>query len=200
MNRTIIAIIAVAGTLAISSLASCVSFYDTANRLENSATAQAKSNRNAYDNMWKTVAEVAQIPEKYKADFKELLVAEAEAKFGEGGSSAMAQWFSERDLKPPAELYTKIQTAIEANRSSFKKGQDLLADKQRAYANHLGTVSGGMWAGVTGHPKPITGKYAPAEDLDGDGEITVLDYPIITSARTEAVFEAGRDDEPMTVF
>ena len=200
MNRTAFAIVAVAGALFITSLVLCGAFYNTANALENSATAQAKANRSAYDTMWKTVAEVAQVPDKYKDDFKEVLAAENEAKFGKDGSKALAQWFSERDLKPPAELYTKIQTAIEANRATFRNGQDMLADKQRRYADHLGTVNGRVWAGITGHPKEIEGKYAPTEDLDGDGRLTVLDYPIITSAKTDEVFATAHDDEPMKVF
>jgi hypothetical protein len=89
---------------------------------------------------------------------------------------------------------------IEANRASFKRGQGELADKQRRYADHLGSIGGRFWSGITGHPHEIKGEDAPPKDLDGDGILTVLDYPIITSARTEAVFESGREDEPMKVF
>lgn len=200
MNRTLIAIIATVAVAVISSATSCISFYDTANGLENSATAQVKSNMAEYDNLWKVVSELAQVPVQYKSDFKELVESEASAKFGDDGSKALAQWFAERDLHPPVELYSKLQTAIEAHRNTFTKGQQLLADKQRAYADHLGSVSGRMWSSITGHPKVISGSIAPTKDIDGDGRLTVLDYPIITSAKTEGVFSEGRDDEPLKVF
>jgi hypothetical protein len=200
MNRNVIVIIATVGVLALASVGSCVSFYNQANRLENATTAQVKSNMAEYDTMWKTVAEVAQVPVKYKEDFKDILLAETNAKFGEDGSNATVQWFSERDLKLPPELYGKVQTVIEANRASFKRGQNDLADKQRRYADHLGSVGGRFWSGITGHPRVVAGEHAPPKDLDGDGKLTVLDYPIITSAKTEAVFESGREDEPMKVF
>lgn len=200
MNRTLIVIASTVAVLALASIGSCVSFYNQANKLENATIAQVKSNMAEYDTMWKTVAEVAQLPDKYKEDFKAILLAESEAKFGEGGSQATSQWFSERDLRLPPEIYTKIQTVIEANRASFKRGQIELADKQRRYADHLGSIGGRFWSRFTGHPHPVAGEHAPAKDLDGDGVLTVLDYAIITSARTEAVFESGREDEPMKVF
>lgn len=200
MKRTLIVIAGTVIVLILASISSCVGFHNQANKLENATVAQVKSNMAEYDTMWKTVAEVAQVPDKYKEDFKEILLAETSAKFGEGGSTATSQWFSERDLKLPPEIYTKVQTVVEANRASFKRGQNELADRQRRYADHLGSVSGMFWSRITGHPKAVKGEHAPPKDLDGDGVLTVLDYPIITSAKTEAVFEAGREDEPMKVF
>lgn len=200
MNRTLIVIGCTAAVLVLASVGSCVSFHNQAAKLENATIAQVKSNMAEYDKMWKTVAEVAQVPVKYKDDFKDILLAETSAKFGEAGSAATSQWFSERDLKLPPELYSKVQTVIEANRASFKRGQDDLADKQRRYADHLGSVGGRFWSGITGHPKAVKGEHAPGKDLDGDGVLTVLDYAIITSAKTEAVFESGREDEPLKVF
>jgi hypothetical protein len=200
MNRTLIVILGSAAVLALASIGSCVSFYNQAAKLENATIAQVKSNMATYDTMWKSVAEVAQVPVKYKDDFKDILLAETSAKFGEAGTTATMQWFQERDLRLPPELYTKVQTVIEANRASFKRGQDELADKQRRYADHLGSVGGRFWSGITGHPHEVEGEHAPPKDLDGDGVLTVFDYAIITSAKTEAVFETGREDEPLKVF
>jgi len=200
MNRGLLIGIVSAGILVIAVIASYISFYNTAVKLENTTRAQFQSNKNAYDSMWKTIQETAQVPDKYKDDFKELLVAETSAKFGPGGSKAMMQWFQERELRLPVEMYTKVQTAIEANRAEFKRGQDVLLDKQRRYSDHLQSFGGSIWAGFSGHPKPVMGELAPTKDMDGDGTLTVLDYPIVTSAKTEAAFATGEDNEALKVF
>lgn len=181
-------------------IGSYFSFSNTADGLENTTRAQYQSNQNTYDAMWKTIQEVAQVPSQYKDDFKDLLATETSAKFGPNGSQAMMQWFQERELRLPPEMYTKVQTVIEANREKFRHGQDMLLDKQRRYRDHLAKKPGAYWASWTGHPKEVLGKTAPKEDLDGDGLLTVLDWDIVTSAKTKAVFDSGEDNAPVNVF
>lgn len=171
-----------------------ISWYNEAIKLENTMKAQWKQNQNSYDAFWKTVKETAQIPDKYKEDFKEVLVGETEAKFGEGGSSAMFQWFQDRNINFDASLYKKIQDVIESGRADFKREQQTLADKQRRYADHLESYMGGFFAGWHDFPREIAGDVAPPSDADGDGLLTVLDYPIITSAKTKKAFAEGEDD------
>ena len=144
-----VSIIVLGGAL----FAAYTSFYDTAVKLENTTKAQVESNKNVYDTMWKTIQEVAQVPSQYKDDFKDLVVTETEAKFGPGGSKAMMQWFQERELRLPPEMYTKVQTVIEAKRSEFMRGQEMLVDKQRRYRDHLESFTGSFWASYSGHPK-----------------------------------------------
>jgi len=200
MNRGLLIAIVSVAILLLAIIGSYISFYNTAVKLENTTRAQFQSNKNAYDSMWKTIQEVAQVPQQYKDDFKDLLVTETTAKYGDKGSQATFQWFKDRDLKLPPEMYTKVQTAIEANRAEFRRGQDVLLDKQRRYSDHIQSFGGSIWAGMSGHPKPVMGELAPTKDLDGDGVMTVLDYPIVTSAKTEAAFATGEDNEPVNVF
>ena len=199
-NRGLIIGIAGVALIAIGVFMSYVSFYNTAVKLENTTAAQFQNNKNTYDAFWKSVQEVAQVPGQYKDDFKELLVDETKAKFGEGGSKAAFQWFKDRDINFDASMYKKIQDVIEAGRADFKRGQTELLDKQRRYKDHLGSFWGSMWAGMSGHPKVVSGELAPKKDIDGDGFLTCLDYPIITSSKTEKVFDEGLDDEPVNVF
>lgn len=200
MNRGLIIGLAGAALLGLAILLSYISFYNTAVKLENATTAQFQNNKNSYDNFWKSVQEVAQVPSKYKDDFKELLVDETKAKFGEGGSKAAFQWFKDRDINFDASLYKKIQDVIEAGRADFKRGQQELLDKQRRYKDHVNSFGGSIWASFSGHPKAVTGELAPAKDIDGDGLLTCLDYPIVTSTKTEKVFHEGVDDTPVAVF
>ena len=176
-----------------------ISFYNSAVKAENSVKAQYQSNKNSYDAFWKTVKETAQVPDKYKEDFKEVLVGNTEARYGEDGSKAQWAWIQEHAVNFDSGMYNKLMTIIESGRAEFKRGQDLLLDKQRAYQNHLQSFWGSMLASMAGFPNVVLGELAPATDLDGDGIKTVLDYKIITSKKTEAAFQTG-EAEALDVF
>lgn len=179
--------------------ASVTGWYNSSVSLEEGIKAQYMNNKNEYDAFWKKVKEVAQVPDKYKEDFKEVLVSETEAKFGEGGSNAVMQWFKDRDINFDATQYTRIQDVIESGRNDFKRAQTELLDKQRKYRTHLKTFKGKMVGSLFSFPNPVGGELAPAKDLDGDGFLTVLDYPIVTSQKTEKAFAEGQD-EALDVF
>ena len=91
---------------------SACSHYDGAVELEESIQAQWRQNQNNYDKFWKSVTEMVQIPEMYKDDFKEVLVGNTEARYGEGGSKAQMQWIQENAVNFDSSLYKKIMTAI----------------------------------------------------------------------------------------
>ena len=185
-------------TLAI--FGSVVSWYNAAVSLEESTKAQYRDNQNQYDAFWKKVKETAQIPDKYRDDFKELLIAETKAKFGEGGSKAQFQYFKHRDLNFSDGIYLKIQNVIESGRNDFKRSQTELLDKQRKYGTHLKGFFGHFLASSLGFPNVVGGEYVPPRDMDGDGRMTVLDYDIVTSKKTKAVFETGEENEELKVF
>jgi hypothetical protein len=176
-----------------------ISWYNDAISLEEATKAQYRDNQNEYDAFWKKVKETAQIPDKYKNDFKDLLVSETQAKFGPNGSQAGFQWFQDRQINFDASVYKKIQDIIESGRDDFKRSQTMLLDKQRAFGVQMRSYWGGMWAKHYDMPHSLSGELAPPKDLDGDGRLTVLDYPIVTSAKTSAAFQSGQD-EALNVF
>lgn len=178
---------------------SMTGWYDTAVKLENTTIAQFKSNQNTYDAMWKTIKEIAQVPDKYKEDFKQLLVSETAAKFGPEGSKATMQWFQERQINFDSGMYRKVQDVIESGRQDFKRSQNELLDKQRKVADLTQSYWGGVMAKHYDFPRNLKGEAAPPKDVDGDDKLTVLDYPIVTSARTKAAFQTGQDEE-ISVF
>ena len=171
-------------------------YHDTSVELEESVAAQWKQNQNNYDNFWKSITEMVQIPEMYKEDFKEVLVGNTEARYGEGGSKAQMQWIQENAVNYDASMHKKILTAIEAGRKDFEGNQKKLLDKQRRYKTHLRSASGKFWAKFAGtdFPTELTGADAPPEDADGDGVLTAFDYPIVTSKKTKKAFAEGEDE------
>lgn len=185
--------------LLISMIGSCVSFRNTAVKLESSVKAQYQSNQNSYDAFWKKVTEIAQVPDAYKEAFKDVLVSDTSARYGEDGADATMLWIQERAVNFDASLYKQLATVIESGRNDFRQSQDDLLDKQRVYENHLNSVMGSFWSGFTGFPKVVSGELAPPTDKDGDGLLTVLDYKIVTSAKTKEAFAKG-EDEALDVF
>jgi len=181
--------------LVIALFLSMTHWYDTATQLENATSAQYKDNQSTYDAMWKTIKEVAQVPEQYKEDFKQVLVADTAAKFGPNGSTATMQWFKERNINFDSSMYRKIQDVIESERQDFKRSQTMLLDKQRKVADLTQSYWGGVMAKHYDFPRTMRGETVPPKDLDGDGKLTVLDYPIVTSVRTQKAFATGQDDE-----
>lgn len=174
---------------------SMVGWYDSATKLENSTSAQWRNNQNTYDAFWKTVKETAQVPDKYKEDFKQLLVSETAAKYGPEGSKATMQWFQDRQINFDASMYRKVQDIIESGRADFKRSQTELLDKQRKVQDMTQSYWGGVMAKHYDFPREMKGDFAPPKDSDSDGKLTVLDYPIVTSARTQKAFQTGQDEE-----
>lgn len=186
--------------LGITSCSMITGWYNDAVSLEESTKAQFSDNKNRYDNFWKKVKEVAQVPDQYKEAFKEVLVAETSAKYGAEGSKAVFQWFQDRQINFDASQYRKVQDVIESGREDFKRSQTELLDKQRKYSVHLKGFWGRFAAGFFDMPSQLSGELAPKKDLDGDGKLTALDYPIVTSTRTNEAFKSGEDNEPVNVF
>ena len=178
---------------------SYISFYDEAVELENATLAQYEQNKNNYDKLWKSIQEMAQVPDKYKDDFQEVLVGNTSARYGPSGSQATMQWLREHAIRFDDTQYNRLMTAIEGGRRDFEGNQKLLLDVQRRYRDHLGSFFGRGWASIGGFPKPVAGELAPSKDRDADGKLTALDYPIVTSGRTQEAFAAG-EDEAIDVF
>jgi len=176
-----------------------ISWNNTGISLEETTTAQVKQNKNLYDGFWKKVKEVAQVTQEYKGDAKDLYIGLMEARYPKGENPLM-KWIQESNPTLDVSVYKKIQDVIEAGRNEFMRGQQDLADKQRRYKTHLRQFPGSLYQDSFDLPTILTGEMAPGKDLDDDGKLTVFDYPIVTSTKTETVFKEGKDDEALDVF
>lgn len=125
------------------------------------------------------VQEAVQVPEMYRDDFKEVIKADMEGRYGSDGSGATFQWIQERNLNFDSELYKKLQTIIEAGRNEFKNAQTGLLDLKRQYKAAQNYVWKGMWMRIAGYPK-----------------INLDDFQIVKAERAVKAFETGVE-EPM---
>lgn len=146
-------------------------------RSENGITAQYTQNQNSYDAYFKTIKEMAQVPDMYRDDFRSIINQDMSGRYGKNGSKAVFQWLKEHDISLPEGLYNKLQTAIEGGRIKFANDQTILVDKVRLYKNSLQVFPENILAGFLGYPK-----------------IKFSDYDIVTSTETEKVFKEKKSE------
>mgnify|MGYP001605686954 FL=1 len=172
-----LALILVIAIVGFSVVGAVIGFNNTAVKMENGVKAQYDQNKNNYDNYFKKLKEVVQVPEMYIEDMKKLWDGVMTGRYGKEGSKAMFQWIQERNPKVDASLYNKVQDVIEGGRNSFEADQKMLIDKKREYENLLGVFPNSFLAGFLGFPK-----------------INLADYAIVTSGETEEIFKTKKSE------
>jgi len=196
--KTALPVLGVIGVLALGTALAAMSTYNGLNSQEKGVTATWRDSAVQYDNFWKKVKETAQVPEKYKDAFKDVLLSTTEARY-EGKDPAFQMIMEANPQLDPA-MYIQVQRVIEAGRNDFAATQRTLVDRQRAYDTALTSFPNNLFVGFFGFPREVSGEYRPMKDLDGDGKYTVLDYPTVTSGKTQEVFTTGREDVELNVF
>lgn len=207
MNRITAALLAVGSLVLVFGIVCAglsMSTYNSTLSQEEGITAVYRDSMLEYDRFWKTVSEMAQVPEQYRDDFRDVMVAQLDARYE--GKDPMLLFIEEQaGATLDATLYTRVQETIEAGRLSFTESQRTLNDRQRRYRTHIKSFPTNILVGWFGYPTELCtvgdcGEYDPQDDVDRDGLVTVMDYRIITSSRTLEVFQTGREDEPLNVF
>ena len=154
-----------------------VSINNNCVHLEEGIVAQYKQNQNNYDNYFKKLKEVAQVPEMYVNDLKKVWDGVMGGRYGKNGSKATWQWIKEHNPKLDVSLYKKIQSIIESGRADFENNQKMLLDMKREYNVYLRTIPTGFIATILGYPKT---------------DLTAMD--IVTSEETEKTFKTKKSN------
>ena len=142
-------------------------------RQEAGIKAQYKQNQNNYDNYFKKLKEVTQVPEMYVADLKKVWAGVMKGRYGKDGSRATWQWLKEHNPKIDSSMYKKIQTIIESGRSDFEHNQKMLLDRKRLYEDtYLLIFPNSIIASMLGFPK-----------------MDLASMDIVTSDETEKLFK-----------
>lgn len=165
---------------------------------ETSLSAAWEDSQVQYDKFWKTVKEQAQITDQYATQFKSVFLGSIDGRYQ--GKDPAVQMLMEANPALDVSMYQQLARTVEAGRNDFARTQRTIIDRKREFKKTLTQFPGSAFASSLGYPSTVTGKYAPPRDSDEDGRITVLDYETITSAKTQDVFQSGREDQPVDVF
>ena len=149
-------------------LTSYIGAKNFGNQQEVALQAITSNNKNVLGQYTLKVQEVAQVPDMYKNDLKEIMTAEMQGRYGANGSQASMQWIKERSNNFDSSLYAKVQQIMEAGRNDFQTNQTRLIDQKRIYETALGSFWNGFWLGVAGYPKIDLASIKPV--VAGDTE------------------------------
>lgn len=167
----------VVGCLAIILIISYIgmkfSYQNKEIELRNEAKAQQESNKVIYDKVWKTIAQVAQVADKYESAFQKIYLKVMDARYSKESDQLLFKFVQEQNPNLSTELYSQINDAVSANRAEFANVQKRLIDIKREHDNVRMIFPGSWW-------------------LSDKPEIILQ---IVTSTKTEQVFSTGKEDD-----
>lgn len=152
-----------------------MSYHNEEVSLRNAITAKQVDNTNEFDNMWKKIAQVAQVSEKQKEAFKEIFTSYVSGRGANSSDGQMMTWVKENAPTPDLSIYNEVLNIIVASRNSFTTRQKELLDMKRAHDNLIDQLPSGFFLRIIGRDK--------------------INVTIVTSSKTDKVFETGKDDD-----
>jgi hypothetical protein len=143
-------------------------------RLRNAIIAKQRDNQSEFDNMWKKVAQVAQVTDAQKNALLDIFKGYALARSAgkEGGS--LANWIHESCPTVDTSTFNNLQNLISSSRDRWTMQQKELLDLNREHDNIVTVFPSHLICSAFGRGK--------------------IDVTIVTSTRTVAAFASGKDD------
>lgn len=179
MNKNVIAIIcsiAVVVVLVVIWFSMSVSYQNKEIRYVNQFKAENQKIEAVYDNMWKSIQQIAEVTDNYKESFKEIYVQITDARYDKDNGVLM-KWITESNPQFDSKQYEKLSTVIEVERKRFLNAQTKIVDIVREHNNMLDVIPS-KWF--------LSGKE-------------YLEYEVISSSITKTVMET-RMDEDIQIF
>lgn len=149
--------------------------YNTEATLETTYNAKVADNTSEFDNMWKKIQQVAQVPIAQKDALKDIFTSYAEARTGKGDGGSLMKWIQESVPTISTKTFENVQNIIVSSRDSWTMRQKELVDLSREYNNNLAVKPRGWFLGWMG--------------------FKVIVPKVITSSKTGEAFVSGKDDD-----
>lgn len=155
---------------------SCITTLNKEAKLRVAIEAKQLDNTSEFDNMWKKIQQVAQVPEQKKNALMEIFNSYAESRSSGQQGGSLALWIKESVPNADMKVYDNLQNIIVASRDRWTQRQKELVDLDRERNQMFETIPSNIYLTVLGRQKDS------------------VKIKIITSSRTEKVFEEGKDD------
>ena len=166
-------------------------------KLRNQVIAQNDVCRNHFDNMFKVIAQTAQVPSEFmeqsKEAFKEIYQPLIEGRYRDSEGEqrdVLMNWVHESnpqfDMAASARLYERLQVVVESQRNEFTRQQDMLIDMHRQHKVFCTTFWNRTIFGMDDRLIPTCDESSnPTDDC----------IRLIDSQKTEEVYNTGQDND-----
>ena len=165
--------------LIVSFAAWAIGLSNTEKKLYLSGKAVQQQTEVIFDNTWKTIRDQAHVTDNYKDAFKEIYIGIMNARYASDSSSGketLMKWVTESNPTLDASIYKTLMNTIEGSRKEFTFQQEKLIDIDRQHKSLKATFPNSLVIGS----RPD------------------LEIKLVTSAKTEAAFKSGQDnDDPL---
>lgn len=148
-----------------------ISISNTEIYKHNLVKAKEKEVANVYDDVWKTISQVAQVSEDYRTSFDSIYSHIMSDRYSANDGSLM-KWIKESNPKFETTLYLDLANTIESKRGEFKNVQSVLIDVVRQYNDYVSVFPNSFFL----NKEP-------------------LEVKLILSTRTNKAVETGVDDD-----
>lgn len=150
-------------------------------KMRETTIAQQEVGKANFDKMFKVISQTAQVPQKFMKDakdaFKEIYQPLMESRYSGERGGALMSWVQENnpnfDLSGAADMYKQLQRVIEANRQEFFIEQKKLIDLKRNHSSYIKVFPNRLFL----------------------SDVSEIEIKIITSDKTEKVFDTGKEDD-----
>lgn len=177
-NKSFIIIGGIVAILLMIYIPMSISYSNYANRTEEMALAKTDACKVDYDAMWKIIKQQAGVTSEYKESFKEIYTELINGRYSQGdGRGALMSWIQEDNPTFDPGLFEKLMNTIESQRTDFATRQKELIAIGEDYNKERVTFPGSFFIGD--RPR--------------------MEVNIVTSTKTEKVYETGIDDD-VTLF
>ena len=144
-------------------------------RLRNTIKAKVQDNESEFDNMWKKLAQTAQVPEQKKNALMDVFNSHAKARSGGQKGGSLALWIKESVPTADLKVYDNLMNIITASRDRWTMRQKELIDLKREHDNIIDVFPGSLVCGILGRDK--------------------IEITIVSSSRSKKAMETGMDDD-----
>lgn len=174
-NKGLIVTLIIVAFVALVGFGTYYHYSNSEIRLRNLGEAQQQKNTAVFDTVWKILQSQAGVASEYKDQFKSVyqeIMSERYAGERERGAALM-RFVQESNPTFDASLLRTLMASIEAQRTTFLKNQEQLINIRNQHKDLVQTVPGSWFVGGR----------------------SLLEITIVTSAKTDAVFSTGKEDD-----